>query len=141
MKKLILLGCALVSACATSALENSVPTQAGHNMASARNAVLSCSNEADIGGNAAVIGAYPAFILMSSPLVGSVLAYGSRHELRAQGEMDQVDRCLSERGFDRRVLTQGEAFWLRNAYGEERVRRLDHLVAGGTVENYAAPQS
>ncbi len=139
MKKIICLAVLGVSACTTKPLELSVPTQAGHNLHSARVAVEYCASEADIGGNAAVIGAYPAFILMSSVLVGSVTAYTGRHELRRQGEIDQVDRCMTERGFERRNLTAGERFWLRDSVGEERVRRLDHLVSGGTIETYGVP--
>lgn len=48
---------------------------------------------------------------------------------------------MAERGFERRDLNAGERFWLRDSFGEESVRRLDHLVAGGTVETYGTPQS
>ncbi len=139
MKKILCLAVLAVSACTTKPIEMSVPTQAGHNLHSARIAVQNCATEADIGGNAAVIGAYPTFILMSSILVGSVTAYVTRHDLRAQGEIDQVDRCMTEHGFERRELNGGERFWLRDSVGEERVRRLDHLVGGGTIETYGVP--
>lgn len=141
MKKIICISVLALSACTTKPLEMSVPTQAGHNLHSARVAVQSCATEADIGGNAAVIGAYPTFILMSSVLVGSVIAYTGREELRHQGEIDQVDRCMTELGFERRDLTGGEQFWLHHSSGSERVRRLDHLVGGGTIENYSEPKT
>ncbi len=141
MKKIMCLSVLALSACTTKPLEMSVPTQAGHNLHSARVAVEACSTEADIGGNAAVIGSYPTFILMTSPLIGTAAAYSGRHDLRIRGEIDQVDRCLTERGFERRDLTNAERAWLRNASGDERVRRLDHLVAGGTMETYGAPNS
>lgn len=137
MKKIICLSALALSACATQPIKSSVPTQSGHNLHSARVAVQGCATEAHIGGNAAVIGAYPAFILMSSPLVGTTAAIAARHDLRRQGELDQMNRCMSELGFERRELTQGEQFWLQDSFGEERRHRLDHLVAGGSIETYA----
>ncbi|NVO57533.1 hypothetical protein HW561_17180 [Rhodobacteraceae bacterium B1Z28] len=134
--------CALmaVSACTTKPLETAIPTQAGHNLHSAKVAVDSCSVEADEGGNAAVIGGYATNVLLFGTLIGPILTAPVQDELRTQGEIDQVDRCLTERGFERHELTQGESFWLRNAYGEERVRRLDHLIGGGTIETYGTPK-
>lgn len=141
MKKIVISTVLALSACAAKPIEMSVPTQKGHNLHSARVAVQNCATEADEGGDAAVIGSYPAFILMSTPLIGTAVAYSARHDLRAQGEIDQVDRCLSEHGFERRELDDGERFWLRDSFGEERVRRLDHLVGGGTIETYGVPAS
>lgn len=136
MKRIICLVLLATSACTTKPLETSLPTQSGHTLQSARVALDYCVTEADEGGNAAVIGSYPAFILMSSPLVGSALAYSGRHELRAQGELDQVNRCMSEHGFERRILTTDERQWLRDATGDERLGRMNHLVGGGTIETY-----
>ena len=100
-----------------------------------------CVTEADEGGNAAVIGNYAVAILLSSPLIGTIVGYNTQDAARAQGERDQVDRCMAERGFKRRNLNAGERFWLRDSVGEERERRLDPLVSGGTVETYGAPKS
>ncbi len=141
MKKVICLGVLAVSACTTKPLEMSVPTQAGHNLHSARVAVESCATEADIGGNAAVIGGYATNILIWGALIGPAITAPFDDRLRAQGELDQVDRCMTERGFERRDLTDGERFWINDAFGDERVRRLDHLVGGGTIETYGTPQT
>ena len=138
MKKTLCLALMATSACTTNPLDMSVPTQAGHNLHSARTAVESCAREADIGGNSAVIGNYATAIILSSPLVGTIIGYNTQDAVRAQGEIDQVDRCLAEQGFERRNLTEGERFWLRNTYGQERSKRLDHLVGGGTIETYTA---
>ena len=54
---------------------------------------------------------------------------------------EYLHRGIAERGFERRELNAGESFWLRNAYGEERERRLDHLVSGGTIETYRTPNT
>ena len=141
MKKIICLVVLALSACTTKPLETSVPTQAGHNLHSARVAVQSCASEADIGGDAAVIGGYATNILLWGIIIGPAVTAPFDDQLRRQGEIDQVDRCMTEHGFERRKLSQGEAFWLRNAFGEERVRRLDHLVGGGTIESYSTPQT
>lgn len=125
-----------VSACTTKPLEMSVPTQSGHTLHSARIAVNACSAEADIGGNSAVIGGYATAILLTSPLIGTIIGYNTQGASRTQGEIDQVDRCLTERGFERRNLTTNETSWLRGATEQERVRRLDHLVGGGVIETY-----
>lgn len=141
MKKVICLAVLAVSACTTKPLEMSVPTQAGHNLHSARVAMNYCASEADEGGNAAVIGAYPTFILMTTPLIGTLAAYGTRGALRTQGEIDQVDRCMTDRGFERRDLTSAERQWLRESSGAERARRLDHLIAEGKIETYGVPKT
>ncbi|MEM7091055.1 MAG: hypothetical protein AAF496_15965 [Pseudomonadota bacterium] len=129
-----------LSACTTKPLESSVPTQAGHNLHSARVAVQNCATEADIGADAAVIGGYATNILFFGIILGPAITSAFDDQLRAQGAIDQVDRCMTERGFERRDLTGGEQFWLNNATGGERVRRLDHLVDGGTIETYRGPQ-
>ncbi len=141
MKKLICLAVLAVSACTTKPLGTSVPTQAGHNLNSARVAVQSCATEAGIGGDSAVIGGYATSILLLGPVFGSLVTVPMQDNLRAQGEFDQVDRCMTERGFDRRYLSDGEMFWLNDAHGEERVRRLDHLVNGGTIDTYGTPRA
>ena len=105
-------------------------------MSSARNAVLDCTGESDEGGNSAVIGGYTTNILLFGIILGPLVTVPMQEELRTQGEYDQVDRCLAERGFERRELTGNEAVWLRDASEHERVRRLDHLVGGGTIETY-----
>ena len=48
---------------------------------------------------------------------------------------------MTERGFERRKLNAGKRFWLRDSFGGERVRQLDHLVAGGAIETYGAPKT
>lgn len=141
MKKIICLAVLAVSACTTKPLEMSVPTQAGHNLHSARVAVQSCVTEADIGGNSAVIGGYATNILLWGIILGPVVTAPFDDELRAQGEIDQVDQCMTERGFERRYLSDGEQFWLSDAHGDERIRRLDHLVSGGAIETYGASRS
>lgn len=141
MKKLLLGAFLVASACTTKPLGMSVPTQAGHNLHSARVAVDSCSQEADEGGNSAVIGGYATNILLWGILIGPAITAPIQDELRTQGEIDQVDRCLQERGFERRELSAGESFWVRNAFGEERERRLDHLVGGITIETCGAPKT
>ncbi|MEX0276595.1 MAG: hypothetical protein AB3N19_03680 [Ruegeria sp.] len=141
MKKLAPLAMLALSACAAKPLEMSVPTQAGHNLHSAKVAVNSCITEADIGGNSAVIGGYATNILLFSPLIGTLVTVPIQDELRAQGEIDQVDRCMTRLGFERRNLSDGEQIWLNDSHGEERVRRLDHLVGGGTVETYRATRA
>jgi len=91
-----------LSACAVKPLTTSIPTQQGHTLASARNAVLDCVAQADEGGNSAVIGGYTTNILLFGILPGTLVTLPIEDELRTQGEYDQVDRCLSERGFERR---------------------------------------
>ena len=140
MKKILFSVLMLASACTTKPLEVSVPTQASHNLHSAKIAVESCSLEADEGGNAAVIGGYTMNILLAGILIGTLVTIPAEDALRTQGEIDQVDRCLNEHGFERRDLTQGERFWLRDSYGQERVRRLDHLIGGGKIETYGVPK-
>ena len=89
------------------------------------------------GGNAAVVGGYMMSILLTGVVIGTLITIPAEDGLRAQGEVDQVHRCLAERGFERRELTDGEVFWLDNSFGDERKRRLDHLVGGGTIETYS----
>ncbi|MCG7522156.1 hypothetical protein [Ruegeria sp. Ofav3-42] len=141
MKKIICISALALSACTTKPLEMSVPTQAGHNLHSAKVAVQSCAAEEDIGGNSAVIGGYATNILLWGVILGPLITAPFDEKLRSQGEIDQVHRCLTERGFERRELTDGEQFWLHHTSGEERVRRLDHLVGGGTMETYGAPKT
>ncbi|WP_170763958.1 hypothetical protein [Ruegeria lacuscaerulensis] len=137
MKVVLLVAVLAVSACAVKPLNGSIPTQQGHTLASARNAVLDCTGEADEGGNSAVIGGYTTNVLLFGIILGPLVTVPMQDELRTQGEYDQVDRCLAERGFERRELTGNESAWLNNASKHERVRRLDHLVGGGTVESYS----
>ncbi len=139
MKKVLCLAVLAVSACTTKPIEMSVPTQAGHNLHSARAAVQNCATEADIGGDAAVIGGYATNILVWGIILGPIITAPFDDRLRRQGEIDQVERCMTEHGFERRELNAGERFWLRDSVGEERVRRLDHLVGGGTIETYGVP--
>ncbi|MDA7964794.1 hypothetical protein [Ruegeria sp.] len=136
MRKFICLAVLAVSACTTKPLGQSVPTQSGHNMHSARAALGDCVAEAPEGRNAAVIGGYATNILLWGVIIGPAVTAPVQDQLAEQGEIDQVERCMSDRGFKRRTLTQGEQFWLQNAFGTERTRRLDHLVGGGTIETY-----
>ncbi len=136
MKKTAFLALLAASACSTNTIENSIPTQSGHSLQSARIAVDSCIAEADIGGDSAVIGGYATNILLFGPLFGAVGTAYVQDNLRIQGEFDQVDRCMNDRGFERRDLDQGELFWLNQSFGDERERRLNHLVGGGTIETY-----
>lgn len=139
MKKIVLLSLLLASACSTKPLTPSVPTKDGHNAYSAKVALDGCAQQADEGGTSAVVGAYATNILLWGIIVGPVATAPFEDQLRAQGEIDQVDRCMGEQGFERRELTQGESFWLRNSFGQERERRLNHLIGGGTIETYGSP--
>lgn len=138
MRKFVYLAVLAISACTTKPLAQSVPTQAGHNMHSAKVALQDCIAETPEGRNAAVIGGYATNILLWGIIIGPAVTVPIEDQLAAQGEIDQVNRCMSDRGFERRNLTQGEQFWLQNAYGGERARRLDHLVSGGTIKSYGA---
>ena len=77
-------------------------------------------------------------VLLFGIVIGPLLTVPFEDELRNQGAIDQVNRCMEEHGFKRRALSDGETFWLNNSAGEERKRRLSHLVGGGTVETYVA---
>jgi len=134
--KKVIFGLLMMTAACTQPLGMSVPMQSGHNLHSARVAVDSCAAEADIGGNAAVVGGYMTSILLTGVVIGTIITIPAQDGLRSQGEIDQVDRCMTERGFKRRKLDDGEIVWIRTAYGPERERRLDHLVGGGSIETY-----
>ncbi|WP_170333952.1 hypothetical protein [Ruegeria arenilitoris] len=136
MKKLLVLSLLAASACTTKPLERYIPTQDGHNLHSTRSAMESCIGETSEGGNAAVVGGYMTSILIAGVVIGPLVTIPAEDSLRAQGEIDQVHRCLAERGFKRRELADGEVFWLNNSFGDERERRLGHLIGGGTIETY-----
>ncbi|WP_037311270.1 hypothetical protein [Ruegeria halocynthiae] len=136
MKVIWLAALLAVSACTAKPLTMSVPSKAGHDLNSARKAVHFCTGQSDEGGNSAVIGGYMTNIVLFGILPGTVGTMLVQDELRTQGEYDQVDRCLTERGFERRELTPNESAWLRNTTEAERARRLDHLVDGGKIEAY-----
>jgi hypothetical protein len=105
-------------------------------MHSARAALQNCIAETPEGRNAAVIGGYATNILLWGVILGPAMTAPFEDQLADQGAIDQVNRCMTESGFERRELTDGEQFWLNNAFGDERTRRLDHLVSGGTIDSY-----
>lgn len=136
MKILLSVVVLALSACTTQSLSPSVPTKAGHNLNSARSALQDCIAQTPEGRKAALIGGYATNILLWGVILGPAVTAPIHDQLAEQGEIDQVNRCMEDRGFDRRHLTDGEQFWLNDSFGDERKRRLDHLVSGGTVSSY-----
>ncbi len=140
MKKVALAAMMAMAACG-QVPGPSVPMQAGHNLHSARSAVQACSTNAYRGGNVAVAGGYVTGIILAGVIVGPLVVASTEDDIRASGEVDSVDRCLSKRGFQRRDLTEGEIFWLNNSYPSEREQKLDHLIGGGTLETFGRPSA
>ncbi len=136
--KYIFLGALIcLSACASSP-GPSIPMKPGHNMDHARRSVQSCAVRAERGGIAAVTGGYITGIFLGGWLLGPAVVGINQDNIRETGETDAVDRCLAEAGFARRDLTDGEVFWLNESVGDDRLKKLNHLVGGGTVDTYGA---
>ncbi|MEX0320000.1 MAG: hypothetical protein AB3N21_18740 [Ruegeria sp.] len=138
MKKILLGALVLMTACGRLP-GPSIPMQSGHNLHSARAAVQACSAHADRGGKSAVVGGYVSSIILAGVIVGPIVVASNQRSIRAHGEVDGVDRCLSKRGFERRDLTSNEVARLSNSTPEQRERILDHLVGGGNIDTFGLP--
>lgn len=139
MKNLLLGAFMCLTACASTP-GPSIPMKPGHSMSFARRAVQSCTAQAQGGGIAAVTGGYVTGIILGGLILGPTIVGLNQDNIRETGETDAVDRCLEEHGFERRNLSDGELFWLDESVGEERERRMDHLVGGGSMNTYGRPK-
>ncbi|NNK16369.1 MAG: hypothetical protein HKP51_05655 [Sulfitobacter sp.] len=117
----------------------SVPAQPGQTLETARQAVFACAPRAAQGGQNAVTGSYVTGILFGGILPGIIIAASNEEITRAHGEASAVDKCLAERGFQRRDLTAQEVQALNNSSGYARKRLLDHLVGGGSLATFRVP--
>ena len=116
----------------------SVPMQAGQNLISARQAVNACARNAPSGGQNAVVGSYVGGVLFGGILLGPIIVASNVNNIRARGEADAVDRCLAERGFERRDLTAEEMRALNRSSRYQRELLLDHLVGGGSLQSFGS---
>lgn len=132
LRSTALVGVAILAGCAGTP-GPSVPFQQGHSIAAAKAAVISCSPRAKQGGNTAVVSSYVGGIVFAG-ILGPLIVYPVQDDIRDSGEASAVDRCLSDLGYERRVLTAEEVRVLNLTYGERRRVLLDHLVAGGSIE-------
>ena len=132
LRSTALVGVAILAGCAGTP-GPSVPFQQGHSIAAAKAAVISCSPRAKQGGNTAVVSSYVGGIVFAG-ILGPLIVYPVQDDIRDSGEASAVDRCLSDLGYERRVLTAEEVRVLNLTYGERRSVLLDHLVAGGSIE-------
>ena len=135
MRSTVLMGATILTGCAGTP-GPSVPFQQGHSIASAKAAVINCSPRAKKGGNSAVVGAYVGGIVFAG-ILGPIIVYPVQDDIRDSGEASAVDRCLSDLGYERRVLTAEEVRILNQAHGEHRRIMLDRLVSGGSIESYS----
>jgi len=135
LRSTALIGIAVLAGCAGTP-GPSVPYQQGHSIASAKAAVISCSPHAEKGGNSALVGSYVGGVLVAG-VIGPLVVYAVHDDIRDSGEAAAVDRCLSDLGYERRVLTAEEVRVLNQTFGERRRVLLDHLVSGGSIESYA----
>ena len=137
MKKILLLGLLTLTACADLP-GPSVPTQAGQNLASARQAVDTCAPNAPRGGQNAVVGSYVGGVLLGGILIGPIIVASNESRIRANGEANAVDRCLNKLGFERRDLTAGEVRALNSRTRYQRHLLLDHLIGGGSLQSFGS---
>ncbi|WP_394197128.1 hypothetical protein [Litoreibacter albidus] len=134
MKK-FLIPLLFLSACAD--LGPAVPSQAGMSLADARQAYYACLPNAPRAGQNAVVGSYVSGVLFGGVLLGPIAVAANEKQIRYNGEANGVDRCLSKRGFKRRVLTKQEVATINASSHTTRVRLLNHFVAGGTLANFS----
>jgi hypothetical protein len=71
--------------------------------------------------------------ILLSGVLGPLIVYPVQEDIRDGGEAAAVDRCLSDLGYERRVLTAEEIRVLNLTYGEQRRVLLDQLVASGSI--------
>lgn len=112
----------------------SVPSQPGKNLASAKVALASCQGVAQKGGRGAVTGSYVAGVLLGGVVVGPIIVASNQKNIRSNGEVRAVDRCLGEQGYVRRDLTAQEVQALNTSDAYQRELILDHLIGGGTLD-------
>ncbi len=115
----------------------SVPMQTDQTLTAANAAIRSCAPNAPQGGKNAVVGNYVAGVLLGGLILGPVVVASNEDTIRARGEANAVDKCLAERGFQRRDLTAAEVSALNMRGPNARRDLLNHLVRGGTLENFA----
>lgn len=114
----------------------SVPTQPGHNLQSARNAVNACAPHAPGGGTSAVVGGYVTSVILAGIIIGPIVVASNEDTIHANGEANAVDHCLAKKGFTRRDLTDAEMAALNRSTPSGRIALLDHLVGGGTLDSF-----
>ena len=112
----------------------SVPFREGANLIAARDAVRSCSGVAPKGGRNVVTGSYVAGVILGGLVLGPVYVASNEENIRAHGEAQAVDRCLADRGFVRRNLSEAEVQALRGRDPYSRQNLLNHLIGGGSLE-------
>ena len=137
MKRAIL-GSLLVLAGCSDLPGPSVPAQNGATLDSARVALRACAPDGPQGGNNAVVGSYIGGVVLGGLIVGPLIVVANEDNIRSHGEANAVDRCLSERGFERRDLTEQEVRLLNASTPRQRLLLLDHLIAGGTLATFGA---
>ncbi len=114
----------------------SVPMQSGQTLEAANSAIRACAPNAPQGGKNAVVGNYVAGVLLAGIIIGPIVVASNEDTIRAQGEANAVDKCLAQRGFQRRDLTAAEVTALNRRGPNARRDLLNHLVRGGTLENF-----
>jgi hypothetical protein len=128
------LGLTLLAGCAET-YGPSLPAQPGKSFLAARNAVQTCLPEAPEAGRQAVVAGYIAGAVLGGVILGPGVVAVRQEHIRYSGEASGVDQCLARAGYTRRDLTPQEMIALNQSYGSDRLRLLDHLVSGGTLDN------
>lgn len=131
-----LLFVAAVAGCAAQVPGPSVPFRAGANLDAARGAFDACTGAAAKSGQSTLAGHYVGSVLWGGVIVGPIVVASNAPNLRYNGEVSGMDRCLEQRGFVRRDLTPQEIRALESADRATRRAMLDHLVGGGTLESF-----
>ncbi|MBV7395185.1 hypothetical protein [Mameliella sediminis] len=127
---------AVLTGCAADVRGPSVPFQAGANLEGARAAFDACSLQAQKAGQSSLAGHYVGSVLWGGLVVGPIVVASNAPNLRYNGEINAMDRCMENRGFVRRDLTPAELRAVQRADAVTRRMLLDHLVGGGTLESF-----
>jgi hypothetical protein len=131
----------VVSIAACSLPPPSVPSQLGKSLFDAKAAISSCEPNAPQGATNAVVSSYIFSVVWGGILLGPIVINASEDQIRRNGARRAIDRCLEDYGYNRRELTVEESNFLNAQHGYQRQRFLNHLVAGGSLEEFSATQN
>lgn len=126
-----------VSACSVHK-PRAVPMQPGKSVQEARDDLSSCARRAPEAGRKAVVANYAASPIWGGLVLGPLVIAAREKEVRKNGERRAVDRCLEQRGYQRRELTPEEEEFLNRGDTHQREFFLQHLMEGGTLESFKA---
>lgn len=123
-----------LSACA--APKPSVPAQPGKTISEAKQATRLCAPNGPQGATNAVVGNYIFSVVWGGILLGPIVVASTEDQIRQNGARRAIDKCLEEQGYTRRELTAEEGAFLNALSGYQRQIFLDHLVGGGSLEEF-----